>query len=466
MCAWGLVTRSASWVCRPRTVDEIRQVFAAARAAGLSVGLRGGGQSYGDAALNARNVCLDLTDMNRILAWDPDRGIVVTEPGVTIQQLCRSIVGQGWWPYVVTGTMFSTLGGCAAMNVHGKNHWKVGPIGDHILDFDLLLPTGEIRRCSREENVDLFHAAIGGFGMLGCFTRLTLRVQKVPSGWLRVEPIPVRNLDEMIAVFEERKDAADYLVGWVDGFPLGAATGRGLVHRATHVSAEEDPDPRRGFGPEVQRLPGAILGLVPAQLAWRIVRPFLRDPEVRLVNAVRYHLGRLEGHRVRRESHTRFSFLLNRMPNWQHAYGRHGLVEYQSFIPAAHAAHVFRAQIGLAHEAGVIPYMGIFKRHRPDAFLMSYAVDGFSLGLDFKLTPRNRERIRALAARLDRLVLEAGGRFYFAKDSTLTPESFAPCLAEERVRLFLAMKRACDPEGLLETDLFRRIFRDVQGAST
>jgi len=28
------------------------------------------------------------------------------------------------------------------------------------------------------------------------------------------------------------------------------------------------------------------------------------------------------------------------------------------------------------------------------------------------------------------------------------------------------MKRACDPEGLLETDLFRRIFRDVQGAST
>ena len=58
-------------------------------------------------------------------------------------------------------------------------------------------------------------------------------------------------------------------------------------------------------------------------------------------------------------------------------------------------------------------------------------------------------------------MIEAGGRFYFAKDSTLTPRSFAPVLAEERVQRFLAQKAACDPEGLLETQLFRRIFRDA-----
>jgi FAD/FMN-containing dehydrogenase len=456
---WGLAQRTTSWVCRARGVDDVRQTFEAARAAGLTVGLHAGGQSYGDAALNADNVVLDLTPMDRILEWDAHAGIARVEPGVSIARLCHTVIRDGFWPPVVPGTMFATIGGCAAMNVHGKNHWKVGPIGEHILDFDLLLPTGELRRCSPTENADLFHAAIGGFGMLGCFTRLTLRIERVPSGWVRAEPVPAHSLEEMIAIFLERRERADYLVGWVDCFARGPATGRGLVHQGNHVAATDDPDPARSFGPHAQRLPGAILGVVPAGLAWRCVRPFLVDPAVRGVNTVKYHLGRRE--RTHLQSHTKFTFLLNRMPNWQRAYGPHGLVEYQTFIPTAHAARVFRTQLERAQAVGLTPYMGIFKHHRADAFLMSYGVDGFSLGLDFKVTANNRGRIQALAGELDRLVIEAGGRFYFAKDSTLTRESFAPVRGEERVRRFLAHKAACDPDGLLETNLFRRIFGDA-----
>ena len=90
------------------------------------------------------------------------------------------------------------------------------------------------------------------------------------------------------------------------------------------------------------------------------------------------------------------------MPDWKRAYGRHGLIEYQTFIPTAHAARVFRTQLALAREAGLVPYIGVFKRHRADAFLMSHAVDGFSFGIDFKVTKDNRERITSLAADLDR----------------------------------------------------------------
>jgi len=455
VAAWGVATRVSSRVYRPRTADEVAEVFALAAAEGLSVGLRGGGQSIGDASLNAGNVCLDLSGMNGIRAWDPGTGVIEVEPGVTVGRLWRTVIADGWLPPVVPGTMLATLGGCAAANVHGKNHWRAGTIGEHLLEVELALPNGEVRRCRPTENDDLFRAAIGSFGMLGCFTRLTLRCQRVHSGWLRVEPVAVGSFEEAIAVFEERRSAADYLVGWVDGFARGPAAGRGLVHQANHLAAGEDPDPRASLGPAVQRLPGAILGLVPAPLAWRLVRPLLHDPTVRLVNGVKYRLGRVE--RVHRQSHTKFTFLLNRIPGWERAYGRHGLVQYQSFIPVAHAARVFRAQIALAHEAGVPPYMGIFKRHRPDDFLVSYGVDGFSLGLDFKVTRANRARLPALTARLDRLVIEAGGRFYLAKDSTLTPSSFAPYLAEPRLQRFLALKRSCDPGRLLETNLFRRI---------
>src|SRR5437762_8163919 len=110
---WGRATSVMSWVYRPETLDGVREVFALARAHGLTVGLRGAGQSYGDAALNAEQVCLDLSRMNRILAWDPAAGIVVTEPGVTIAQLWRYVIEDGCWPLVVHGTMRLTVCGAA-----------------------------------------------------------------------------------------------------------------------------------------------------------------------------------------------------------------------------------------------------------------------------------------------------------------------------------------------------------------
>jgi len=89
---------------------------------------------------------------------------------------------------------------------------------------------------------------------------------------------------------------------------------------------------------------------------------------------------------------------------------------------------------------------------------MTHSVDGYSFALDYKVTPSNRGQLWQLAAEMDQLVVEAGGRFYFAKDSTLSHHSLESYLAEERVRKFLDLKATCDPEGLLQTNLYRRLF--------
>jgi hypothetical protein len=102
--------------------------------------------------------------------------------------------------------------------------------------------------------------------------------------------------------------------------------------------------------------------------------------------------------------------------------------------------------------------LGVFKRHRPDNFLMTHAIDGFSLALDFRVRSHTRKSLWSLAADLDKLVIEAGGRFYFAKDSTLSHSRLEAYLEEPRVQQFLAIKQECDPENLLQTDLFRRVF--------
>src|SRR5690606_4146504 len=116
------------------------------------------------------NIVVDLRRLKRILEWNPETGRITVEPGVTLSEMWQYVLEDGWWPPVATGTSMTTIGGSAAMNVHGKNAYKVGPIGEHILRFDLMLPSGETISCSRDENSDVFHAAIGGFGMLGIFT--------------------------------------------------------------------------------------------------------------------------------------------------------------------------------------------------------------------------------------------------------------------------------------------------------
>jgi FAD/FMN-containing dehydrogenase len=150
-------------------------------------------------------------------------------------------------------------GGAAATNIHGKNNFRAGPIGDHILDFSLRTPGGAMLECSRSENADVFHAAIAGLGMLGVITRIRVRMKRVESGLLGVDAIATGDLAESFDAFEEHLPTADYLVGWLDAMPRGTRRGRGVLHAARPGgSAPHGPRPalaRRGVSPRPHSAP-------------------------------------------------------------------------------------------------------------------------------------------------------------------------------------------------------------------
>lgn len=457
--AWGMNTAVCSYVYRPTTVEEIRQVFETAKAHGRTVALRGSGCSYGDASLGAENISLDLTRMNRILDWNPETGVIRVEPGVTIRNIWQYVIESGWWLPVVSGTMFVSLGGALGMNIHGKNNYCMGPIGDHILDFEILTPQGALVRCSREENSELFFGAIGGFGMLGCFVSITLRLKRIYSGHLDVYAFSTPDFATLFREFEARMGSADYLVAWVDCFAQGKGLGRSLVHQADYLAKGVDPAPAQSLRVKNQELPETLFGLIPKSIMWRFMKPFGNNWGMKLINAAKFIQGNTLGNKKTvRQSHAAFAFLLDYVPNWKFIYKPEGLIQYQSFVPEATAEACFKAQLETCHKAGIVPYLGVFKRHRRDSFLMSHAVEGYSFALDFPITRRNRARLWELAKELNRLVLEAGGRFYFAKDITLDSETAHTYLGEEALNRFRALKRQCDPENLLQTELSRRLF--------
>ncbi len=456
--SWGEATSGMSYVYRPSTVEALRDVLALARRSGRTVGLRGGGNSYGDAAMNSENILIDTGRLRRILEWNPETGRIRVEPGVTLAELWQYIIEDGWWPPIATGTSATTMGGSAAMNVHGKNAFKAGPIGDHILEFDLMLVSGEVITCSREENSDVFHAAIGGFGMLGIFISLTMQMKRIYSGLLDVETSTRRDLGEMFAYFHEYAADSDYIVGWIDSLADGKSLGRGDVHRAHYLPPGADPHPAQTLRLENQHLGPNLFGIVPRSIVWLFMRPMFSNLGVQFVNQGKFLAGSFGGVKKYRQPHVQFHFLLDYVPDWKKAYGPGGLIQYQPFIPKETAHDAFSEILALCKRRGLPNYLTVLKRHRPDDFLMSYAVDGFSMAMDFRVTKENRQRLIWLTKELDDIVIRAGGRFYLAKDSTLRPEVAEAYLGKERIDQFKAFKERCDPEGILETDLWRRVF--------
>jgi FAD/FMN-containing dehydrogenase len=453
---FGFAVRAVSPYVKPRDADEVAAIFARATAEGVTVGMRGNGRSYGDAALNAGGVVMDTTGLDRVLSFDPSTGIVEVEPGVTIAALWRHALPHGWWPAVVPGTMMATLGGCAAMNVHGKNHFKVGGTGDSILDADLVTPAGERLLLSRTSNPDLFAAAIGGFGMLGTLTRLRLQMKHVYSGNLRVRQIPARSLDEQFAIFEREIPGADYLVSWTDCVVGGAGLGRGQVHAATYLPQGEDKDPARLLDPAKQDLPPHILG-VPRSLVGPVLGFLTNNPCMRLLNIGKYYSSLLGPKSPYLQGHAAFAFLLDYVPNWRSAYEPGGFIQFQPFVPKESAKHVFSEILRRTQARGMPSYLGVMKRHRADDFLLSHALDGYSLAMDYPVTRANRAELWKLCGELADLVLDHGGRFYPAKDLVLRPQDFRRAWGQDRIGRFRALRRRVDPAGVLSTQWAARV---------
>ena len=98
-------------------------------------------------------------------------------------------------------------------------------------------------------------------------------------------------------------------------------------------------------------------------------------------------------------------------------------------------------------------FLAVLKRHRPDAFLLTHAVDGFSLALDFPVVADAGDRLWALVREMAEPVVEAGGRFYPAKDAALPGELYRASFTEGQLDRFRELKAGLDPDGPLRSAL-------------
>lgn len=370
----------------------------------------GNGRSYGDSNLNPGGALLMGAQLDRFIAFDPETGRLRCEAGVLLSTILRLVVPQGWFLPVTPGTQFVTVGGAIANDVHGKNHHRAGAFGNHVLQFELLRSDGSRRLCSPEAHPDWYAATIGGLGLTGLITWAEIQLRRVANPYIDAESIRFRNLDEFFDLSQSSETDYEYTVSWIDCAFKGRRLGRGLFNRANHAPAVMDP----------RQVPGKL----PSTLAEHTRRVPLTPPaslintlSLKSFNTLYFHKQGQDV--VRGLQHYRpFFYPLDALLEWNRIYGPRGFYQYQCAVPPSHALRATRQLLEAIADSGMGSFLAVLKQFGapPSRGLLSFPTQGTTLALDF---PNQGPRLHRLFEQLDRIVMDAGGRLYPAKDGRM-----------------------------------------------
>lgn len=435
LSGWGRFPRRPALVEAPDT----DQAVAAALRRGPVIA-RGLGRAYGDAALAPR--VLDMTRMDRFLAFDPATGVLAAEAGVSLDAIIAALLPRGWFPPVTPGTRFVTLGGVIAADVHGKNHHRDGSFGAFVDWIDVMGPDGTVIRASRTENPELFGWTLGGMGLTGVILRAQIRLRRVHSGWIRQQTVPAPDLGAALEVFESHLDAT-YSVAWIDALARGAAMGRSLITLGEHADLDSFPAQSLARPFDTPRPRGRSL---PFDLPGLALNPLT----IRAFNALYWRAG-LRQAGTRLVPWQSFFHPLDAILGWNRMYGARGFLQFQCVLPLDTARNGLALLLRAISDQGSGSFLAVLKRMGPQAGRISFPMEGYTLALDF---PASRASL-ALLDRLDAITADHGGRFYLAKDARLTARTLHR--ADPRMTDFAGFRAANGLKAAFASDLSERL---------
>ena len=421
---WGRALKAEGQIARPERLRSLEALLA--EDLFPAIGMR---RSYGDAALNSGGRVIDMTRLDRMLAFDPVTGILAVEAGARIGDIAAAFAPRGWLPPVLPGTGFATVGGCIAQDVHGKNHHHMGSFCQHVSEFRLRRADSVVD-VSPEASPELFRATAGGLGQTGVILSAKIRLTPCKGDVMVVTERRIEGWEEFLTMLDT--SSATYSVGWVDATATGTSLGRGILEEGETGS-----------------------GLMPKRAKYRKVPfdapPFaLAAPVVRAFNNAYYRRVPATGRTVVRPI-SDFFFPLDKIHDWNRLYGKRGFHQFQCVVPIA-SAPALRTMLETIAGSGLASPLAVLKRMGPGrAGHLSFPMEGYTLAVDFP----NRAEARELIRRLEELTVAAGGRLYFAKDSMARGTDVLAMYPE--LEGWRRAAAAADPKGALMTDLIRRL---------
>lgn len=408
-----------------------------------------GGQQFAD-----RSELIDLRGMNRILDLDRDRGLVQAEAGIQWPELISGIIemqnslageGRAAWGIAQkqTGADDLTLGGALSANVHGRG-LLMSPIVGDVESFRLVDAKGTHQTCSRGENAELFSLAIGGYGLFGVITDVTLRLS--PRRTLR-RIVRVIDIEDVLRS-AERRIQEGFLYGDfqfdIDPESPDFLT-KGVFSGYVPVAGDPQPDADQ---------------LKLSAENWTALLCLAHTDKNQAFTRYAQHYLATDGQLYHSDLHQLSPYLadyhgeVDRRTGASHP-GSEVITEL--YVPPERLVEFLRSAARLLVERQAPVIYGTIRLIQPDEeTVMAWASQRsaciiFNLHVDH--VAKSIEQAAGTFRALIDLAADLGGSYYLTYHRFATPEQLERCYP--RVREFFSAKRRLDPAGVFQSDWYR-----------
>ncbi|KAF5532855.1 d-lactate dehydrogenase (cytochrome) [Fusarium mexicanum] len=204
-------------IVRPQTTEEVSSIARICTKYKVPMTPYGAGSSVeGNFSSPHSGVCLDLSGMDKIVAFHPEDMDIVVQAGVNWINMNEEIKHTGLFlPLDPSPT--ALIGGMIATNCSGTNAMRYGTMKDYVINLTVVLSDGSViktrhrpRKTSAGYNLTALFT--GSEGTLGIITEATLKLAIIPE-----------NFSVATATFSTVKEAADAAFKMMRrGIPLAA----------------------------------------------------------------------------------------------------------------------------------------------------------------------------------------------------------------------------------------------------
>ena len=407
---------------------------------------RGNGRSYGDASLN-KNTILNLSKARfneKGMVYNAADSELIVNSGCTLTEVLNNYFPEHVIFPVIPGTKKVSIGGAIAADIHGKDHHINGTLSKHVSYLDILTASGEMITATPDKNSDLFWATCGGQGLTGIIVSATIKMLPAESSVLRQRVTVCESLDKLINESCQQNNS-QYCASWVD-LSGTKSHGRGVVFSGRFATAAEAMEQGNYLEKDYANSRLSVPFFCTSKL--------FNQTTVNAFNSLYYYLKKRKNKPF--TSINGFFFPLDAVNNWNRLYGHKGFVQYQFVVPQKEVLQKIVNVIKKERMYSTLGVLKVFGKQPKHYGNLSFPMAGYSLAMDFKITPGLFKTLDYL----DEIVADAGGHVYLAKDSRMRANTFRRMYGNS-VDEFLEVKAKYDPECKFNSQLSKRLKLNV-----